>query len=85
MKKIMRPNSEHQTMHPARHLSRNMKMKEMTTAPPRATSSHRQLLMISVMKLLRSPWLNAAETVLLTVEKIVLNMLALGTHNLPTT
>ena len=56
IKKKITPKSEHQTIHPARHLSKNMKIKDIKTAHPSPASSHCQLFLISCIKLERSPW-----------------------------
>ena len=80
MKKKISPKMEHQTIHPAKQRRQNMKTNDIRTPHPRAASKYCQLLVVSVMKLAKSP----CEKALATVELVnsVLNILALGTHNL---
>lgn len=85
MKKKMIPKREHHTMHPARQRNMNMKMNDIRIAHPSAAISHFQLLIISVIKLLRSPCLKALVVVVLTLLNAVVNITELGTQRRPIT
>lgn len=73
---------EHQTIHPAKQRRQNININDMTTPHPRAASKYCQLLVVSVMKFAKSPCEKASAILELELLKIVLNILALGTHNL---
>ena len=85
MKKNMIPNRDSHTMQPARHLSKNMKMKLISKATPAAASSHYQLFLISLMKSAKAPCCNALLTEVEIAEATLVNMLELGTHSLSST